>query len=106
MTAFVSMFVDPYSRYPSNPHTAMERHPPYVSKFSWADPNGFYILLPTCIYAQILHHSVPGLVSCIKRYSNDTTQSVNQLKIRNICQRFLHQHLLLPTPSIQYWELF
>lgn len=61
--AFISMFVDPYSRYPDNPHTAMERHPPYVSTTYLARGTGLYILLPICIYSQILHHSVPGLVS-------------------------------------------
>ncbi|KAL9658360.1 hypothetical protein ABK040_015680 [Willaertia magna] len=66
VTIFVSIFVDPYSRYPENPHFAMERHPPYVSPTSLALPSGFYILLPICIYSQILHHSVPGLCEPVK----------------------------------------
>nr|CAG4714004.1 unnamed protein product [Naegleria fowleri] len=64
--AFISMFLDPYSRYPSNPHTAMERHPPYVSETYLARGQGIYILLPICIYSQILHHSVPGLCEPVR----------------------------------------
>jgi len=66
VTVFVSMFVDPYSRYSENPHLAMERHGPYTSPFDLVAPAGFYILLPVCIYAQILHHSVPGLCEPVR----------------------------------------
>jgi hypothetical protein len=58
---FISIFTDPYSRYKENPHKSMERQPPYLSPFSWANGAGIHILLPVCIFSQILHHSTPGL---------------------------------------------
>jgi amino acid permease len=63
---FVSMFSDPYSRFPHNPHKGMEKKGPYLSPFDWVNPAGFYLLMPVCIFSQILHHSTPGLSQPVK----------------------------------------
>ncbi|KAL0486267.1 11 TM domain-containing transmembrane protein [Acrasis kona] len=57
----VNIGADPYSRFSEQPHITMEPTGPYKSSFNLATFLGLSILFPTCIYSQILHHSIPGL---------------------------------------------
>ncbi|OQR91845.1 transmembrane protein [Achlya hypogyna] len=59
--AFVAIFTDPFDG--GSQATA----PPYVNEVTLVDGSGFGLLFSTVIYAQLFHHSVPGLLAPLSR---------------------------------------
>lgn len=61
VTSVYTMYKTPYSP-DTSPH-----NPPYIAYTTLFDFSGFGMLFPTVVFAQLLHHSVPGLIQPVNK---------------------------------------
>mmetsp|Transcript_10599 Transcript_10599/g.39490 ORF Transcript_10599/g.39490 Transcript_10599/m.39490 type:complete len:619 (-) Transcript_10599:903-2759(-) len=64
-SAVYAMFFDPYSTHPEELDVSARKVPYIAANLQdwkqWFNFQNFYVVFPTAIYSQLIHHSIPGL---------------------------------------------